>query len=265
MYSIVHDMTNTDVSRQSLATYSSRRPWLRAVLLGLVPVVLTSFGFGYAQSRHLDDRHTYLVTAAAVSLAAGLGLILMLRSSHSLAAHGFRSLEAGSFRRVLWLVPVALGPVLIVATTGVAVDRALIPGFLWLAAAAALSEEVWYRGLIMAVLRPLGERPAIVGSAAIFGVLHLANLLGGVSPLYAVLQLLFAGLFGLIAALLVSHTGSLWPAIAWHFAHDAVTYVGGDALTARTLGVLAIECAVLTAYAVLLWRRLPEAGFPRAA
>lgn len=109
----------------------------------------------------------------------------------------------------------------------------------------------------MAVLRHRSERTAIVGSAVIFGVLHLANLFGGASPLYAALQLAFAALFGLVAALVVSHTRSLWPVIAWHVAHDAITYVGGDDLNALTLSVLAVECAVLVAYAVVLWRRLP--------
>ncbi len=257
-------MSNTDVSLAPLATLPNRRPWLRALIPALVPVLLTSVGFGYAQARHLDDRHTYLVAAAAVTAAAVLGLLRMARSRPTLASFGIRGPARGSGRRVLWFLPIALGPILVAASTGLSVDRALIPGFLWLAAAAAVSEEVWYRGLLMATLRPLGERTAIVGSAVIFGVLHLANLLGGASPTYAVLQLLFAALFGLVAALLVSHTGSLWPAIAWHFAHDAVTYLGGDALTATTLGVLAVECAVLTAYAVVLWRRLPGTS-PAAA
>ena len=265
--------TNTDVSlpftptshtasepvSDGVAVIASRRPWLWAAFWSLIPVVLTSIGFGAAQSQHLDDRHTYLWVAAAVTVAAVLGLVRMARATPTLTAFGFRRPTNGSTAGLLGFAPLVLGPVLVALTTGVGVDRARIPGFLWLAAAAAVSEEVWYRGLVMAVLRQCSLRTAIVGSAAIFGVLHLANLFGGVSPVYAVLQLAFAALFGLVAALVVTHTRSLWPVIAWHFAHDAVTYVGGDVITPTALGVLPLECVVLTAYAIVLWRRLPKA------
>lgn len=249
-------MTNTNVSTR-LATIRTHRPWPWAIGWALIPVLFTSIGFGYAQSQQFDDRRTYLATAAAVTAAALVGLIRMLRSRIGLSRFGFRRPAAGSARPLIWFAPLALGPVLVAATTGIAVDRALIPGFLWLAAAAAFSEEIWYRGIVMATLRQRSRRTAIVGSAVIFGVLHLANLFGGASPLYAGLQLAFAALFGLVAALVVEHTGSLWPVIAWHFAHDAITYVGGDALNATTLAVLAVEVVVLAAYAGVLWRRLP--------
>ncbi len=256
-------MTNTNVSRSplpatpDLPVITTRHPWLWALGWALIPVLLTSVGFGYAQSQHLDDGHTYLAVATAVTIAALAGLLRMLRSHKPLSTFGLRRPAPGTTRPLLAYAPLALGPILIAATTGIAVDRALIPGFLWLAAAVACSEEIWFRGIVLATLRARSQRTAILGSAALFAVLHLANLLGSASPLYAGLQLAFAALFGLVAALVVTHTGSLWPVIAWHFIHDAITYLGGDALTATTLGVLAIECAVLTAYAVLLWRRLP--------
>ena len=157
-----------------------------------------------------------------------------------------------------WAIGWALIPVLFAAIGfGYAQSQQFDDRRTYLATAAAFSEEIWYRGIVMATLRQRSRRTAIVGSAVIFGVLHLANLFGGASPLYAGLQLAFAALFGLVAALVVEHSGSLWPAIAWHFAHDAITYVGGDALNATTLAVLAVEVVVLAAYAGVLWRRLP--------
>jgi len=52
---------------------------------------------------------------------------------------------------------------------------------------------------------------------------------------------------------------TLWVGIAWHIAYDFTSYLGGDALDSASLAGLALECAVLGWYAVVLWRRLPEA------
>lgn len=238
-----------------MATIASRYPWLWASLWALLPVVFVGGAIGYGQYSHLSDRQTYLLAAASVTVAAALGLLRMVRSQPALRSYGWRLPSRSAASRLWWFAPLAFGPLLIAATTGIGVDRSLIPGFLWLAAATAFSEEIWYRGLVMAALRHRSERTAIVGSAAIFGVLHLTNLAGGASPVYATLQVLFAALFGLVAALVVSRSGALWPVIAWHFAHDAVTYLGGDHLNTTTLTVLAVDCLVLAFYAVALWRR----------
>lgn len=98
----------------------------------------------------------------------------------------------------------------------------------------------------------------MVASSGLFGLLHLTNLLGGKSLGYAVLQLLFAVLFGVVVALLVVHTRSLWPAIGIHAAYDIAAYLGGDVLNTAAVVGLSVQCAILAGYAVVLWRRLPR-------
>lgn len=147
---------------------------------------------------------------------------------------------------------------IVFAATGYGVDGALVPGFAWLAIAAGFNEEIWYRGLVLSLFRSRGTRPAIVVSSILFGVLHLVNLAGGKSVLYAVLQLGFAALFGFVCAELYAVTGSLWPAILWHLTYDFTAYIGGDALTSAALVGLVLQVALLGAYAGWLWRRLPR-------
>ena len=45
--------------------------------------------------------------------------------------------------------------------------------------------------------------------------------------------------------------------MAWHFAHDLVSYLGGDVVTTRTLIGLGLAVVVLAGYAAYLWRQLP--------
>lgn len=247
--------TNPSQLTPPQAVWPVRASWLAAIGMGLVPVALTAVGFGAAQAAQASDRVTYLVTAAAVTVAAAIGLLVMRLAPPSLREFGFRA--PVRVREALWLAPVAVGPVIVLVSAGWSAQAALVPGFVWLAAAAAVSEEVWFRGLVLSVLRPRGTRSAVVLQTVIFGVLHLANLAGGKSVTYAVLQLLFAALFGLVAAQLYAVTGSLWPAIGWHFAHDALSYLSGDELTTRSLVGLGVVVVILAGYAAYLWRRLP--------
>ena len=110
---------------------------------------------------------------------------------------------------------------------------------------------------MLTALRARGVRFAAVGSAVLFAVLHLANAAGGASAPYAILQVLFAAVFGLVAAEVALITRSLLPGIAWHFAWDAASYLSGDGLDGRALVALGIVVALLAGYAVCLWRRLP--------
>lgn len=94
----------------------------------------------------------------------------------------------------------------------------------------------------------------MIVSSALFGALHLANLVGGADPVAALLQVAFAVIFGVVSAELVIVTGSLWPAILWHAAWDFVSYLGGNAISALALIGVGLSCAVMLAYAVRLWR-----------
>lgn len=231
-------------------------PRLAAVACALAPVLFASLGFGAGQAMQLPDERAYLLAGAAMLLGGLVGLRVMGRARPTLAEFGIRRPVLP--RSLLGLAPLVVAVLVVLLSGGVSTPAALVPGYLLVAAGAALSEEVWYRGLVLSVLRPRGIRYAVVGQALMFAVLHLANLANGKSVTYAVLQLLFAALFGLVAGQLVVLSGSLWPAIAWHFAHDLVSYLGGDELGTRQVVGLAVCIAVLAAYAAHLWRRLPR-------
>jgi sodium transport system permease protein len=82
-----------------------------------------------------------------------------------------------------------------------------------MALAPAICEELAFRGFILSGLRRLGGNwPAIALSSALFGLAH------GV-----IQQSASAALLGLVLGYVVVRGGSLWPAIALHFAHNSLT------------------------------------------
>lgn len=246
--------TASEVARP-LATWQTRHPWRWAIAVALGGTLLTAFGAAFSQVRQLDQLTSTYSQAAFVGLSALLGLAVMWRTRPSLAEYGFR--RPLNFDRALWLLPLAVLPVILVAFAGIDVMPTQAVAYGMLAIAVGFSEEIWFRGLLLATLRRLGTRQAIIGGSAVFGALHLTNLFVGRSLLYVSLQFAFACLVGLVLAELVTITGSLWVGIVWHLVYDLVAFSTGDELTPAALAGLATMTAVLAAYAVWLWSRLP--------
>lgn len=244
-----------EVNTGMLAAWQTRVPWLWAIALGIGGTLLTAFGSGYSQVRQLDPLAATYAQSAFIAFSALLGLAVMWRTRPFLAEYGFR--RPRQLNRTLWLLPLAVLPAITVGFAGVHVTPAHAAAYLVLAAAVGFNEEIWFRGLVLASLRRLGERPTIVGGSAVFGVLHLANVFTGRDPLYLALQLAFACLVGLVLAEIVAITRSLWIGIGWHLVYDLAALSTGDELSPTALAGLALMTAVLVAYAGWLWRQIP--------
>lgn len=234
------------------------RRWSLALGLALVPVVLTAAGSAAAQVLALDTTPGVLVVALAAALSALLALPARRLLKGLAAPIGLA--RPASMRSALWLVPPALTVALALLTMGVRTPAALWLPYLVLVAAVALNEELWFRGLVLGVLRAGGVRSSVVGSAVLFGALHLATLAGGAALASVALQVSFALLFGLCTAQLVLLTGSLWPAITWHAGWDLANYLGGNATDPRALLGLGVTTVVMALYALHMGRMLRRRG-----
>lgn len=84
------------------------------------------------------------------------------------------------------------------------------------------AEEGMFRGVILCSLLPRGIWPAVLLSSLCFASVHLTNLLGGASWGYIFNQLISTAGVGVLFAALRLRTGSLWPGILLHAAHDIV-------------------------------------------
>lgn len=248
-------MDNTHGERVTSA-WKLRHHWLVAIAFGLIPVLLTAIGSAAAQIAHADDASSAVIIAGAVGVSATVGLMVMKVSPVSFPQYGFRFPRGA--RAVWWFLPVPITVIIAVVTQGVHLPGSAIAAYALLTIVVAVNEEVWFRGVILSVLRSGGARVAVVGSSVMFGVLHLSNLAGGESLEAGILQLVFAVLFGIVAAELTVVTGSLWPAIGWHAAWDFANYVGGNAADGAALIGVGVVCAVMLVYAVALWGRVRQ-------
>lgn len=252
-----HPQQATDAAGRPLATWNLRgaRAWLAGVCVALCGLLLTAAGSAVGAVAGLDERAATWLLAAFAAVSAVAGAVWMV-ARRPASTWGFRRPKL--LASAGWGLPLVVTIAVALATGGISVAAPMAIAYAALAGAVALNEEIWFRGLALAALRGLGARTACVGSAALFGVLHLANAAGGKPPAYLALQVVFAFAVGLALAELVALTGSLWIGVAWHFAYDFATFLGGDALNPTTLVGAVIIDAILISYAAFLWRRLPR-------
>lgn len=241
-------------STPSTATWPVRHPLLASIGLALIPVIGTAGGSAASQILDLGDAGWFAIAGGA-ALSAVVGLIIAVVARPTLGAFGFR--RPRNLRAAWFMLPALAVVAITLACSGVTVRSPLATlGIATLVIAVALNEELFFRGLVPAVWR--SPRTGILVSSALFAILHLASLAGGVSPLYAALQVVFAALFGFAAALVRFHTGSLLLPMLFHAVYDGVSYLGGDALTPVTIAGSAASCVILAVWAVAMWRRVPR-------
>lgn len=131
-------------------------------------------------------------------------------------------------------------------------------------AAAALGEEVQFRGLVLFVLaRAWGNTrqgliASVVLTSLLFGALHMTQFFAyGIPPGSALLLTAQTCVVSFWWGGLVVAGGSLWPAVMLHFVVNAMVAVQG-------LAVPAVEPS-LTSYRLMLWFSLPLAALGAVA
>ena len=215
------------------------------VFAGVVTVILQT-----------GDVGTLLITAVFVWLAVFLGLFLMKRSGISFSEYGlaFPPANKKDGNRYLWFIPLVLieAAVLIMAGFFNNITVIYYLSVLIFVIAVGFAEEVYFRGLILKLLQQKGSRYAVVVSSLLFALGHASNLLRGADPIKTVLQIVFAGLFGYICAIIVLLSNNLWVVIVWHAAHDFLAMVTNEVGAQQELLILGLQVAVMIGYAVYL-------------
>jgi membrane protease YdiL (CAAX protease family) len=103
-------------------------------------------------------------------------------------------------------------------------DWSTVPALRWLKGLTrGIWEEVFFRGIILVLfMRLYPERKAVFLSAFLFAVIHLNPLGIDLKMIVDVVSIFF---MGLLFAYVVLKTGSLLPAIIFHYVHDIFIYL----------------------------------------
>jgi len=86
----------------------------------------------------------------------------------------------------------------------------------------ALNEELFYRGVLLDLLKPYGWQRAVLWTSIAFGASHLVNLVAGAYPPFIAMQVAATTAGGVALAAIRIRTGSLLPALFIHLVIDLI-------------------------------------------
>jgi len=237
--------------------FSSRHPLRSAILLGLIPILFATASGVISVVFALSDTQILITQTLSFCISILLGLLLVTKSKLGYEAFGFRRLDINTNLKVLYFLPL-LSAELLPFMNGFNQSVSLLQiGLLFLfAAAVGINEELFFRGLIFKVLSIKGKKYAVIVSSLLFGIGHAFTALSGSDPIYVIILIIFAGLFGLICAEIVVITKSIIPVIVWHGLHDFIANITLETMSTLSITLLIIQTLILFIYALFLWRKL---------
>lgn len=170
---------------------------------------------------------------ALLNLGFSLYLFFWLRREGLLGYYGLGKLRV-PLKELLWLIPLVL-----LSTNNLwlgihlPLSASLLPGLVSMACVGFL-EELLMRGFLFRALAKDSLKLAVIVTSLTFGAGHLLNLFSaeGMALVDNVLQIITAMGIGLLYAVLLLRSGSLWPCIVSHSAIDVLYLVSRHAETA---------------------------------
>jgi uncharacterized protein len=238
-------------------TFTQRHPYWAAVIAAVICTFFSALGSAVSQIVEAEGAAAYAIMTGGVAASLLTGLLLMRTSGFSPWQLGFRKPSEGSLKQVWLYLPLVLLEIVPIIMYGSIVSHTL--GFYAVLAlftlAVGLNEELYFRGLVFSFLSRKGAQHAVVGSSIIFGVLHAVNALSGTNIWHVLLQIAFAFLVGLVLALIIRITKSLWVGILWHAVHNFLSYCTEVEIDRTALIVVGAQVLILLIYAIGLWKK----------
>ncbi|MBU5206363.1 CPBP family intramembrane glutamic endopeptidase [Bacillus safensis] len=226
----------------------------KAVLLLLFSLIIPTSAGVYISIKEVTDPMTIYFINGSAMMAGSLFLLFIIQKSR------FHLKEIGCRKGALgmWVIPILIIEAIpFIAGLNTDLSLSSFTALCFFMVCVGIFEEGIFRGILFQYLKQINLSTAIWGSAVLFSLGHAANLLSGKSLTLTVAQILFAFLFGFVAAEIVALTNNLQWVIIWHALHNIVDQMtNGQTPIAMQMLLLSIQCVILFVLAVVLWRRL---------
>ncbi|WP_099203588.1 CPBP family intramembrane glutamic endopeptidase [Miniphocaeibacter massiliensis] len=194
----------------------------------------------------------YGIQTIFFAIASTIGIIIYKKVKYNKKDKGSKI-----YKQVLWYTPIIISEIIVFSSKiDLSKDIFYYIILLIFTVFVGISEELFFRGIILNILSEKSKRYAILVSAILFSILHLTNIAGGISIKYVVLQVVFSFIFGVVAGQITVISRSLLPAIIWHFTHDFIAFLTGNELSKKTIIVLVVQCVILLIYSVYLSKKI---------
>ncbi|MEW9080919.1 lysostaphin resistance A-like protein [Terrisporobacter glycolicus] len=199
------------------------KPILKSIIWTFVILIFPVVSGVITQVLMMNNIQTMFIQGCFMLISLIIPIVYMRKFKISFKKFGLIKIENGSAKKVLFFLPLVIAetPFLLV---GIRLNSIkYIITLLFFTIAVGISEEIYFRGIILKLLEEkYPKKKSIIISALVFGIGHIASIFAGRSILIMVFQILNALVFGIIATEIVTITKSLIPIIIWHFVFNFV-------------------------------------------
>ncbi|WP_238652996.1 CPBP family intramembrane glutamic endopeptidase [Paenibacillus piscarius] len=242
-----------------MRTVAKEHPLIFSLVWGVVLTLAVSVASAIATIQEFGDMGIRNAQACAFLVMAVITTVYMKRKDPTLLSFGFSKLQAGPSRAVLFYIPLLIIAAAQPLMNGINVELGALEviSIVIMTLMVGYAEEVIFRGIIWNYLRSKGPLFYVVFSSLLFGILHMANALGGNDLIHTLLQVANALLLGCVLALLMVAGRNLIPLIAFHFLYDALAMVSNENLEHEVLivSILNILYLIYGIYLVMALKR----------
>lgn len=232
------------------------KPILKSILWTFVILIFPVVSGVITQVLMMNNIQTMFIQGCFMLISLIIPIVYICKFKISFKKIGLIKIENGSAKKVLFFLPlvIAEAPFLLV---GIRLNSIkYIITLLFFTIAVGISEEIYFRGIILKLLEEkYPPKKSIIISALVFGIGHIASAFAGRSILIIVFQILNALVFGIIAAEIITITKSLIPIIIWHFVFNFVNYIT-LATGVNEIFVIGFQEIIMVIYAYNLWSKI---------
>lgn len=189
------------------------------------------------------------------SITVPIGALFVIKIPPSQIA--FVGVEKDGMRTTLYFIPIIVAKIGFLFL-GINHNVKTIIALAFFTMAIGLSEEIYFRGMILRQLRMcFSVKQAVLLSSMFFAAVHISQAFSGVDFIVIMLNIVNAFIFGIVVAEITVLTGSLIPAIILHTLYNFVnwsTSVSGKI----ELVLIVVQSLIMIAYGINLWNKLSK-------
>jgi hypothetical protein len=233
------------------------RAMLSSLIFSIVLVIFPVASGVIVVVNDMDAIQSYWLQGVLMMLSISVPTISMWITNMKPAQIGFIGIEKGSVKTVLYFVPVIAAKIGFLFY-GINHDIHTIMALAFFTIAIGLSEELYFRGIILRKLRTCFTiKQTVILSSVFFAAVHASQAFSGAGIFMVALTMINALLFGIVASEIVMLTKSIIPVIIWHMLYDFINWI---ALIQGTIEIvlIIIQSVIMITYAIYLWTKLPD-------
>lgn len=206
---------------------------------------------------HMDAPQMYWVQGAFMLASIAVPLCILIITKQSLSQIGFSKARNGGIKAVLYFIPI-IAAKMGYLFFGIKHSRAILVALLFFTVAIGLSEEIYFRGIILRrLMMRFSIKQAVLLSSVLFAAVHAAQAFSGEGLVSIALAVANAFIFGVVASEIVILTESLILTIIWHALYDFINWITLVQGTQEVFLTI-FESVIIILYGIYLWTKLPE-------